>query len=62
MLSKVLNGQAGISPEMAGRLEKAFGGTARSWLALQQAYDLAQVKREKINVRRASLVLEEARV
>jgi len=62
MLSRILNGQAGISPEMAVRLEKAFGGTARSWLALQQAYDLAQVKREKIKVRRASSVLEEARV
>ena len=62
MLSRILNGQAGISPEMAVRLEKAFGGTAQSWLALQQAYDLAHVKREKIKVRRASPVLEEARV
>ena len=53
----ILNGQAGISPEMAVRLEKAFGGTAQSWLALQQAYDLAQVKREKIKVRRVSSVL-----
>ena len=32
MLSRILNGQAGISPEMAVRLEKAFGGTAQSWL------------------------------
>ena len=34
MLSRILNGQAGISPEMAVRLEKAFGGTANktpSW-------------------------------
>ena len=62
MLSRILNGQAGISPEMAVRLEKAFGGTAQSWLALQQAYDLAQVKREKIKVRRASPVMEEVRV
>ena len=45
MLSRIINGQAGISPEMAVRLEKAFGGTATSWLALQQAYDLAQVER-----------------
>ncbi|MCA9470222.1 MAG: HigA family addiction module antidote protein [Nitrospira sp.] len=28
MLSRIINGQAGISPEMAARLEKAFGGTA----------------------------------
>lgn len=47
---------------MAVRLEKAFGGTADSWLALQQAYDLAQVERTKIKVRRASSVLSEARV
>ena len=62
MLSRILNGQAGISPEMAVRLEKAFGGTAQSWLALQQAYDLAQVERGKIKVRRVSPVLGEARV
>ncbi|MXX11306.1 MAG: HigA family addiction module antidote protein [Nitrospira sp. SB0667_bin_9] len=62
MLSRILNGQAGISPEMAVRLEKAFGGTAQSWLALQQAYDLAQVERRKIKVRPASSFLEEARV
>ena len=62
MLSRILNGQAGISPEMAVRLEKAFGGTAQSWLALQQAYDLAQVERGKIKVRPASSFLEEARV
>lgn len=61
MLSRILNGQAGISPEMAVRLEKAFGGTAQSWLALQQTYDLAQVNRGKINVRPASSALEEAR-
>ena len=61
-LSMILNGQAGISPEMAVRLEKAFGGTAQSWLALQQAYDLAQVERGKIKVRPASSALEEARV
>ena len=47
MLSRILNGQAGISPEMAVRLEKAFGGTVKSWRSLQQAYDLAQVEREK---------------
>lgn len=54
MLSRIINEQAGISPEMAVRLEKAFGGTAQSWLAVQQAYDLAQVKREKIKVRRVT--------
>ncbi len=62
MLSRILNGRAGISPEMAVRLEKAFGGTAQNWLALQQAYDLAQVERGKIKVRPVSSVLEEVRV
>ena len=53
-LSSVINGKAGISPEMAIRLEKAFGGTADVWLRMQAAHDLAQArKREKeIKVRR----------
>jgi addiction module HigA family antidote len=41
----VVNGKAGISPEMAIRLDKAFGGTADAWLALQSAYDLAQARK-----------------
>jgi addiction module HigA family antidote len=40
-LNNLVNGKAGISPEMAIRLDKAFGGTAESWLALQTAFDLA---------------------
>jgi addiction module HigA family antidote len=44
-LSDVLNGHAGISPEMAIRLHKAFGGGADTWLRLQAAYDLAQADR-----------------
>ncbi len=53
-LSNVINGKAAISPEMAIRLEKAFGGTADAWLRMQAAYDLAQArKREKdIKVKR----------
>jgi len=53
-LSRVINGQAGISPEMAIRLEKAFGGSADSWLRMQAAYDLAQARRneDEINVKR----------
>lgn len=41
-LSDVVNGRAGISPEMAIRLDKAFGGGASTWYQLQAAYDLAQ--------------------
>lgn len=42
-LSLLLNGHAGISPEMAIRLSRAFGRTPESWLQLQVNYDLAQV-------------------
>lgn len=41
-LSDLLNGHAGISPEMAIWLDKAFGGGAETWYRLQAAYDLAQ--------------------
>jgi addiction module HigA family antidote len=39
-LSAILNGRAGISPEMAIRLSKAFGTTPESWLNQQVQYDL----------------------
>jgi antitoxin HigA-1 len=43
-LYNVLNGKSGISPEMALRLEKGLGGTAKGWLDLQTAYDLSQAR------------------
>ena len=43
-LNNVVNEKAAISPEMAVRLSKAFGGTAETWLAMQAAYDLAQLR------------------
>ena len=51
-LSNLVNEDAGISPEMAIRLEKAFGGTADTWLRMQSAYDLAQARKKDIDVRR----------
>jgi len=53
-LNNVVNGKAGIRPEMAIRLTKAFGSTAETWLQMQVAYDLAQARKSesKINVRR----------
>lgn len=39
-LSALLNGKAGISPEMALRLSKVFGRTPEGWLRLQQQFDL----------------------
>jgi antitoxin HigA-1 len=44
-LNNLVNEKSGISPEMAVRLEKAFGSEAGFWLRLQTAYDLAQVRR-----------------
>lgn len=41
-LSRVLNGKAGISPDLAVRLEQAGVSTARAWLAMQANYDLWQ--------------------
>jgi addiction module HigA family antidote len=53
-LSRVVNGQAGISPEMAIRLEKAGWSNADHWLRVQAAYDLAQTRQreDEIKVRR----------
>jgi len=39
-LNRLINGQSGISPEMALRLSKAIGRSPESWLAMQHAYDL----------------------
>lgn len=38
--SRLLTGKAGVSPEMAVRLSKVLGGSAESWLTLQESYDL----------------------
>jgi len=53
-LSNLVNGKNGISPEMAIRLSKAFGGSPVTWLRMQSAYDLAQAmkKEPEINVTR----------
>jgi len=51
-LSELVNGRRGISPEMAVRLSKAFGGSAESWLIQQAQYDLAQVNADRIKVKR----------
>ncbi len=55
-LSDIVNCHAGISPEMAIRLDKAFGGGAEIWLRLQVAYDLAQAMKraDQIVVERLS--------
>ena len=52
-LSRILDGHAGVSPDMALRLATAFGGTPEMWLRLQMAYDLAKARKneENTNVR-----------
>jgi len=53
-LNNLVNGKSGISPEMAVRLAKAFGGSPAVWLKMQMDYDLARVERTaaKIKVKR----------
>lgn len=41
-LSDLLNGHSGISPEMAIRLSKTFGGSIEGWLQMQMNYDAAK--------------------
>lgn len=48
-LNRVIKRQSGVSPEMALRLSKAIGRTPESWLAMQDNYDLWQV-RQRINL------------
>ncbi|MCL1861928.1 MAG: HigA family addiction module antitoxin [Proteobacteria bacterium] len=56
-LSRVLNGHAAISPNLAIRLEMAGISTARAWLSMQANYDLAQaMKHEQPAVRALATV------
>jgi antitoxin HigA-1 len=54
-LSELLNGRAGISPEMAIRLDKAFGGGAAIWVRLQAAYDLARAMKRAHRIKVARI-------
>ena len=49
-LSRVINGQAGISPEMAIRLERAGWSNAEFWLRLQTNYELAQARERATDI------------
>ena len=53
-LNNLVNEKAGISPEMAIRLSKAFGSSAEMWLGLQLQYDLALAEKaaSKIKIER----------
>ena len=50
-LSAILNGRAGISPEMAVRLSIAFGTSSESWLNQQVQYDLWQAEQHRNELR-----------
>ena len=51
-LNNLVNVKAGVSPEMAVRLSKAFCSAPETWLRMQMAYDLAQLRGRDINVER----------
>lgn len=46
-LSRVINGRAAVSAEMAIRLSAALGGSAESWLSMQSSYDLWQASKRR---------------
>ncbi len=50
-LDNLVNGRAGVSPEMAVRLAVAFGGSAQAWIHMQAAWDYAQVRRREAAIR-----------
>src|SRR5579884_3237338 len=54
-LSELVNGKRGISPEMAVRLAKVFGGTEEGWLVQQAQYALAHVQRDRLKLRRLEI-------
>ena len=55
-LYNVIRGRSAVSPDMALRLEQAFGGGAAMWMGMQAAYDLAQARKGqgKRTIRRLS--------
>lgn len=50
-LNNVVNEKAGISPEMAIRLSKAFGSDAETWLGMQMAFDLSAARQHESQIR-----------
>ncbi len=54
-LNNLVNEQAGVSPEMAIRLSKAFGSTPETWLGLQMDYDLALAEKKASDLKIAKI-------
>ncbi len=55
-LSKILNGRANITPEMAVRLSIAFDTSAESWINIQVQYDLWQANKKRKSLKVTKLV------
>jgi addiction module HigA family antidote len=55
-LSDLLNGNARLSPDMALRIEKAFGVGMDHLLRMQLAYDVAQARRHENKIKVARYV------
>ena len=56
-LSRLLNGKAGVSANMALALEDIGWGTAEHWMRMQASYELAQARRNRTAAERAGGVL-----
>lgn len=54
-LSELVNEKCAISPEMAVRLSKVFGSAPETWLMQQAQYDLAQVRLDRIKLKRLEI-------
>ena len=59
-LNNVVNEKAGISPEMAIRLSKAFGSTPDTWVRMQAAFDLAVALKGEKKIRVARYAVRPA--
>lgn len=54
-LSNIVNQKAGISPELAFKLGKAFGTSAELWVNLQTQYDVAEA-RKKVDLSKVEVI------
>lgn len=54
-LSNIVNGKAGVSPELAFKLGKAFGTSAEHWINLQTQYDMAEA-RKKVDLSKVEII------
>lgn len=57
-LSELINGRAGISPEMAVRLSLAFNTTPESWLTQQMQYNLWEIRQERKTIKVKKIVCQ----